>query len=217
MTKLRVLQQNQKFFSYIGIHFDGSTKSTTKSLATYYLVMCPIVANICSLAFVHNNWNDFKGVLEAFLVIIAVNQSVGAYLTIRFKVNDVQLLHIQLQEIVDKGNFALEIILKTSHECEALSALLSIKFVFFHLKIKSIRRNLQHLPKHRAKVSTIHKYYGALHILSPINFLRCILLFNSQYFHCKFRYIDMAIAIQFVRSISYNINFGLVFVLLHTS
>lgn len=112
MQKFKVLEYNQILMAWIGIHSHHLTKPTNeffKSPVTYYVLFITIVFSIISCAvYVFKNVSDFRSSLGACLVVIAGFQKGGLFLSTGLNMKKLKVLHLKLQEIIDKGTISQE-------------------------------------------------------------------------------------------------------------
>lgn len=110
MAKFKVLKNNQKYMTHLGIYSNNLTKPTNEffnSIISYYFVTLMAVTLAASVAFILKNPSDVKPSLGALKICFAVFQCVGMFLGIGLKMIKVKNLHLELQGIVDEGNLNL--------------------------------------------------------------------------------------------------------------
>ena len=94
----------------LGINYYNSTDPSDeffKSFATYFnLIMAFIFCVMSSGAFIYLNWPDLEVVLEPFFIAMGGLQCGGMLLSVGLNMRKVKLLHFNLQQIVDEGNFS---------------------------------------------------------------------------------------------------------------
>lgn len=107
MKNFNVLEYNQIYMSWIGIHskhLNEPNNEFFKSIGTYYMVFNVISFTIvASAVFVYKNASNIELIAEPCLIVIAGFQVLGMFISVGLKMNKVKGLHIKLQEIVDKS------------------------------------------------------------------------------------------------------------------
>lgn len=107
MPRFKVLEYNQIFMAWMGIHSYRLTEPTNEffnSPATYYVFFVTIVFSISSSAiFVFRNLSNFQSSLGACLLVIAGLQNGGLFLSTGLNMKRIKVLHLKLQELVDGG------------------------------------------------------------------------------------------------------------------
>lgn len=107
MEKFKVLKYNQILMGWLGIHskhLDRPTNEFYTSLITYYVLFNVIAFTILSsVAYMYLNIEHFEKISESGLGVIAGVQVAGMFISIGVNLKKVKLLHLTLQEIVDKG------------------------------------------------------------------------------------------------------------------
>lgn len=107
MEKFKVLEYNQISMGWLGIHskhLDRPTNEFYTSFTAYYVLFNVVAFTIISsVVYMYLNIEHFEIISESGLVAIAGVQVAGMFLTIGINLKKVKLLHITLQEIVDKG------------------------------------------------------------------------------------------------------------------
>lgn len=107
MAKFNVLKINQMYMARIGIYSYRLTEQTNefyKSIAAYYICFFLIGLSISTCVFVFENLSNFNEATVAILSAIGGLQAVGMFISIGLKMKKVKVLHLKLQEIVDKYN-----------------------------------------------------------------------------------------------------------------
>lgn len=115
--KFNVLQANQAFMARFGIYSYKLTESTNEffgSITTYYILFFSIFSIVsCSKSMI-NDFSNLITTLEAIVIIVALTQGFGAFITLGYKMQEIKVLHLSLQSIVDKSMstfFSLDIFL----------------------------------------------------------------------------------------------------------
>lgn len=85
-------------------HLKFSTDEFYKSIVAYLILAHLILLTISSTVFAINSL-EVKKKLDAVMLIVAGVQSSGCYLSVALNMKKVNALHLELQGIVDKGNF----------------------------------------------------------------------------------------------------------------
>lgn len=107
VPKFKVLEFNQRFMAWLGIHSYHLTEPTNEffnSIFTYInLLIIIVLFLISSVLYVYQNETNFKIMIQIFLVIVAGFQYGGMFISIGIKMKNIKILHLKLQEIVDGG------------------------------------------------------------------------------------------------------------------
>lgn len=131
MAKFNVLQNNQRFMHSLGLYSiqNPLVQSTQKNYKTIpvYLISSPAICFIALAIWkLCDTSEPFLEKLDFFLYAISITQSIGAFLNIRFHMDQMTALHVHLQSMVNaQGWFA-------------------IHFLIFHKKKKLLRPNPCH-------------------------------------------------------------------------
>lgn len=107
MVKFKVLKNNLKYMTHLGIYSDNLTEPTNEffeSISSYYVLISIILAFTASAVFILKNSSDVKPSLGAMKICVGVVQCGGMFLGIGLKMIKVKALHLKLQSIVDEGN-----------------------------------------------------------------------------------------------------------------
>ena len=133
MAKFTVLKYNQLFMGRLGFfHLKFSTEEFQKSVVAYLILVHLILLTISSAVFAINS-SDVTKKLDAVILIVAGAQSAGCYLSVALNTKKVNALHLELQGIVDKGNFQrisfkkFRIFKKKSRFCFLVKKLFQVK------------------------------------------------------------------------------------------
>lgn len=109
MATFRVLKYNQWIMSMLGVYSYRLTDLTNKlfkSIGSYYIIFMLGSCVISSAVFIYLNWPKFELIFEPSIVVCGGTQSFGMYLNIVLQMDKIKILHLKLQEIVEKeGNF----------------------------------------------------------------------------------------------------------------
>lgn len=73
-----------------------------KAFSSYFILLVLITFNISSGTFVYENASQFTVALRACLFITGISQAIGMFYNYGLKLNEIQAVHIELQEIIDK-------------------------------------------------------------------------------------------------------------------
>lgn len=96
--------------NWLGIYSYRLTERTVeffKFFISYFIVVHIAAACISSAVFVLRETSQFNFKLEACIIVIGSTQCGGAYINIGMKMRMVKVLHLKLQQIVDKGRYQM--------------------------------------------------------------------------------------------------------------
>lgn len=117
-VQFTVLKYNQICMSWCGIYSDHLKEPSNeffKSFATYWTLVSMVLAIVSSAWYiVENRTIHVKESLGAFKIAFAAFQSTGMFLSIGMKMIDIKALHLELQKIVDKGDWYQSILIERS-------------------------------------------------------------------------------------------------------
>lgn len=107
MAIFNVLELNQRFMDQMGIYFQnsGNTKSLDeyrKSAVANFILFNLVNGSLICAVKIYNS-NDFREKTYALMILIAMSQAFGVFLSIRLKRKNVTDLHHKIQSIVDDG------------------------------------------------------------------------------------------------------------------
>lgn len=108
MFIFKVLKFNEYILIQLGIFSNRfPTKSLTnpffKSPQTYYIMLFAILFITSSILFVYQHLAQFDATLRTCSIILECFQSFGMYLSFGLNSNKIRIVHIKLQELVDKS------------------------------------------------------------------------------------------------------------------
>lgn len=105
MFKFKVLLKQEILFTWIGIYPKiPSTHPLRKfltSACTYFVLIHAFTAIAGSIVFAFQNLSQFDIVLKTCFVVISTCQVLGAFVSFVLKMNLLNLVHLELQRIVD--------------------------------------------------------------------------------------------------------------------
>lgn len=108
--KFKVLESNQKYMTWLGIHSYRLTEPTNEfytSFVAYYFIFSVVAFTITSSAvYIYLHLPAFEIVSEPCIVFVAGIQVVGMFISFGMKMKKVKNLHLKLQEIVNAGDFS---------------------------------------------------------------------------------------------------------------
>lgn len=111
MTKLHVFKSNQAIMTRLGLYSYNLTDPRNEffhSFISYYLLCQMGIFTVTgSFAFVFINWPQLDVVAQPFAIAFGASVCFCTYLCTGLKMKTIKLLHLKLQEMVDKGNFFL--------------------------------------------------------------------------------------------------------------
>lgn len=113
MAKFKVLELNQRYMAYLGIHshnLNNPINEFARSFAAYYFVFSIVLYGIIgSSVFIWKHWPKMEIVSEPIFITVAGSQLVGMFVCFGLKMKMVKSLHLNLQDLVDKGRLKIEI------------------------------------------------------------------------------------------------------------
>lgn len=106
MVKFNVLQLNQALMARFGIYSYRLTQPTNEffsSISTYYILFFSILSiGSCAMS-MYRHFTNLMTTLEAVVIIVAVSQGLGAFINLGYKMQEIKILHLELQSIVNNS------------------------------------------------------------------------------------------------------------------
>lgn len=112
--KFKVLEMNQKLFAWLGIEANNET-AFFKSIYTYYIIINSVIVLTSSFMVITSiDKSQFEVALDLAVLMIAVFQYGGMFISTGMEKETITFLDRTLQEIVDQGCYFHEFPIKTT-------------------------------------------------------------------------------------------------------
>lgn len=108
MKKFRILERSQNLMTRLAISSQCLTDPRNEfftRLMAYYIAFLLYAFAVTHWAVVFKYWPDLSLVLHPFAMSLAGLQCGGVYLSIGFQMKNIKKLHIELQSVIDEGNY----------------------------------------------------------------------------------------------------------------
>lgn len=90
-------------FGIYSYHLTEPTNEFFASSTAYYVLFFSVLSiGSCAMS-MYNDFTNLMTTLEAVVIIVAVSQGLGAFITLGYKMQEIKRLHLHLQSIVDNG------------------------------------------------------------------------------------------------------------------